>query len=106
MYSCMSEVGTQKLDPERVLSEARLEFGLTQREVDVLYELLCGLRTAEIADVLALAASTVVDRERNLLLKTGTSHRSEMIAKVLGWPTTRLQSRSPRLKLRGETEID
>jgi DNA-binding NarL/FixJ family response regulator len=61
------------------------KFSLTRREQEVLGLVLHGWRAVEIADELMIAETTVQDYFKQLLRKTKSKNRSEMIARVLGW---------------------
>lgn len=66
-----------------VLASAINRYELTKREAEVLEALLNGLSTAEIAQSLFISEGTVGDHIKNLLRKTKTNRRSEMLARVL-----------------------
>jgi DNA-binding CsgD family transcriptional regulator len=61
------------------------KFSLTRREQEVLGLILHGWRAVEIADELMIAETTVQDYFKQLLRKTKSKNRSEMIARILGW---------------------
>jgi DNA-binding CsgD family transcriptional regulator len=67
------------------LTDAAGRFRISPREVQVLALVLDGLQLGEIAEQLHIASSTVQDHIRNLLEKTSTANRSEMIGRILGW---------------------
>jgi DNA-binding CsgD family transcriptional regulator len=67
------------------LNRVARKFSLTRREQEVLGLLLHGWRALEIADELLIAETTVQDYFKQLLRKTKSRNRSEMIARVLGW---------------------
>jgi DNA-binding CsgD family transcriptional regulator len=67
------------------LDRVAKEFSLTRREQEVLGLVLHGWRAVEIADELMIAETTVQDYFKQLLRKTKSKNRSEMIARVLGW---------------------
>jgi DNA-binding CsgD family transcriptional regulator len=62
-------------------------YRLSPREVDVLKLILQGLTAIEIAQALSITRNTVADYFKNLVRKTESRNRSEMISKVLGWNT-------------------
>ncbi len=68
------------------LASAVERFGFSTREVDVLTRLLDGHSVARIAADLYLAPSTVEYHLRHLFEKTEARHRSNLVARVLGWP--------------------
>jgi DNA-binding CsgD family transcriptional regulator len=78
-------VSLERSKIEHSLTEAADRFRISPREVQVLALLLDGLQLNEIAEQLHIASSTVQDHIKNLLEKTATDNRTEMIAKILGW---------------------
>ena len=54
--------------------------GLTDREKDVLAELVDGRSTTQIADVLFISAHTVRDHIKSIFTKVGVSSRGELIS--------------------------
>jgi DNA-binding NarL/FixJ family response regulator len=70
------------------ISSAAQAFGLTKRETEVLSMVLHGHRSSEIAEELSIAETTVEEHLTQLLSKTKSRNRSEMIARVLGWSGT------------------
>ena len=64
---------------------AAARFHISPRELQVLALLLDGNHLDEIAKQLSIAPSTVQDHIKNMLAKTHSSNRSELIARVLGW---------------------
>jgi DNA-binding NarL/FixJ family response regulator len=67
------------------LDRVARKFSLTRREQEVLGLILHGWRAIEIAEELMIAETTVQDYFKQLLRKTKSKNRSEMIARVLGW---------------------
>jgi DNA-binding CsgD family transcriptional regulator len=67
------------------LGEAIRRFRLTNRELEVIALLFSGLSAQEVAQRLAISDTTVNDHVKRLLAKTGSSNRTEMAAKLLGW---------------------
>lgn len=78
-------VSLERSKLEHSLTEAAGRFRISPREVQVLALLLDGLQLSEVAEQLHIASSTVQDHIKNLLEKTATNNRSEMIGKILGW---------------------
>lgn len=60
-------------------------FSLTAREREVLRLAMRGLHAPDIAQTLSISPTTVSGYFKDLLRKTQTRNRSEMIAKVLDW---------------------
>jgi DNA-binding CsgD family transcriptional regulator len=67
------------------LGEAIRRFRLTNRELEVIALLFSGLSAQQVAQRLAISDTTVNDHVKRLLSKTGSSNRTEMAAKLLGW---------------------
>ena len=67
------------------LTGAATRFQITPREVQVLALLLDGNHLDAIAKTLFITSSTVQDHIKNMLEKTGSRNRTELIARVLGW---------------------
>lgn len=70
---------------ERSLLSAIAEYGLTDREAEVLKLMLAGFRANEIGDALSIAESTVREHVKHVLVKTGSRNRVQMIARVLSY---------------------
>jgi two-component system response regulator DesR len=70
------------------MTGAAARFLISPREVQVLSLLLDGATIDEIGKRLFITTSTVQDHIRNMVLKTGTKNRSELIARMLGWEAT------------------
>jgi DNA-binding CsgD family transcriptional regulator len=70
------------------LSEAAARFHITPRELQVLALMLDGRHLDEIGRLLSITSSTVQDHIKNMVTKTGSRNRSELIAHVLGWEVT------------------
>lgn len=66
------------------LKKATERFSLSKREAEVLSLIVAGYRGNEIAGKLSITPATVNDHFQNLLLKTGTHNRSEMLVQILG----------------------
>ena len=60
---------------------------LTRREKEVLYYIVHGRHSNEIAEILFLSKHTVLNHRRNIMAKTQTSTIAELIAKTIqeGW---------------------
>lgn len=67
------------------LRAATTHFALSARELQVLVLLLGGKSLAEIGETLGIAPSTGQDYIRNLLTKTDSHNRAEMIRKIMEW---------------------
>lgn len=65
----------------------RLMFGLTPSEARVALLLARGMRSEEVAEALAVSASTVAFHLRNLFAKVGVTRQTDLVARVLavGW---------------------
>lgn len=70
------------------LGEAAARFRITPRELQVLALMLDGRHLDEIGRLLSITSSTVQDHIKNMVAKTGSRNRSELIAHVLGWEVT------------------
>ena len=70
------------------LTKPAARFRLSPREVEVLPLLLDGNHLDQVATRLHITSSTVQDHIRNMLEKTGSRNRSELIARVLGWESS------------------
>jgi DNA-binding CsgD family transcriptional regulator len=78
-------VRVERYRPPNSLTAAVARFHITPREVQVLKLMLDGQHLDAIAKQLFITSSTVQDHIRNMLDKTESSNRSELIARVLGW---------------------
>ena len=60
---------------------------LSDREKEVLFHLIHGRNSAEIAEILSLSKHTVLNHRRNILAKTKTTNTAELIVKTIqeGW---------------------
>jgi len=60
---------------------------LTRREKEVLYYIVHGRNSNEIAEILFLSKHTVLNHRRNIMTKTATTTTAELIAKTMkeGW---------------------
>jgi len=67
------------------LSGPAARFHITPRELQVLALLLDGAKLEEIGAQLHITSSTVQDHIKNMIDKTGSKNRTELIARVLGW---------------------
>jgi DNA-binding NarL/FixJ family response regulator len=66
------------------IEQAKERYQLTDREMDVVRELVKGFTNKEIANVLAITEQTVKEHVKHLMRKTGTTTRTGLLAKVLG----------------------
>jgi len=60
---------------------------LSDREKEVLFHIIHGKHSAEIAEILGLSKHTVLNHRRNILAKTGTNSTADLIVKTIkeGW---------------------
>jgi DNA-binding NarL/FixJ family response regulator len=65
-------------------SAARIRFGLTRRERELMDLLLRGMTNAQIADELVLTEKTVKNHLNHVFAKLGVGHRAEAIARWQG----------------------
>jgi DNA-binding CsgD family transcriptional regulator len=65
------------------VTQAASEYGLTNREHEVLKEIAVGLTSKEIAERMNISPNTVKAFLRMIMLKMGVSTRSGVIAKLL-----------------------
>ncbi len=72
----------------RSLSRPAERYRISPRELRVLGLLIDGAKHDEIATTLSITSSTVQDHIKNMLIKTGSRNRSELIGRVLGWADT------------------
>ncbi len=66
------------------LRGARERFGFSPRELEVVDQLVQGKSTAEIAEKLVIAETTVQDHVKHIARKTNARNRAEIVARVLG----------------------
>jgi DNA-binding CsgD family transcriptional regulator len=78
-------VHVERFVPSNAVADSAIRYRFTPREVEVLAELLDGLQLDEIARHLFISQSTVQDHVRNLLEKSSSRNRTEMIARIFGW---------------------
>jgi DNA-binding CsgD family transcriptional regulator len=81
-------VRIDRYEPPNSLTGAAARFHISPREVQVLALLLDGEHLGEIGSRLHITSSTVQDHIRNMVEKTGSRNRSDLIARVLGWEFT------------------
>ena len=62
-----------------------MEFGLTQREVQVLRHVGLGLSNKEIAKSLKISVETVKEHVQNILRKTKATDRTDVAVKAVRW---------------------
>ncbi len=67
-----------------LLKHAAQRFGLSSREIDVLRHVLHGLSTAQTAELLCIAPTTVHAHVKNIARKTNSNKRTEILAKLIG----------------------
>jgi DNA-binding CsgD family transcriptional regulator len=65
------------------LAQVSLRYGLSAREADVLSLLSNGATTAEIADTLRIAQSTIRDHIKKILGKTASRSRAQLLSRIL-----------------------
>lgn len=63
-------------------SSLQTRFGLTDREMDILYLLRSGAANKDIAHNLQISLATVKTHMQHIFQKTGTSNRTEVLAEV------------------------
>jgi DNA-binding NarL/FixJ family response regulator len=71
--------------PPNSLTGPAARFHITPRELQVLALLLDGAKLDEIGRQLHITSSTVQDHIKNMVEKTESRNRTELIARVLGW---------------------
>jgi DNA-binding CsgD family transcriptional regulator len=81
-------VRVERFVPANSLTGVAAKFHISPREVQVLALLLDGNHLDQIAKQLFITSSTVQDHIKSMLDKTGSSNRSELIARILGWEYT------------------
>lgn len=77
-------VRIDRFKPSKLSGPAR-RFHISPRELQVLALLLDGAKLEEIGRTLNIAHSTVQHHVKNMVEKTGSRNRTELIARVLGW---------------------
>ncbi len=84
-------IGVQidRFRPAHSFAEAARRYNISAREAQVLTLLLDGRRLDEIGLSLHITTSTVQDHIRNMVGKTESCNRTELIAHVLGWEPAR-----------------
>ena len=60
------------------------EQNFTEREREIAERLMRGASSDEICDALGIAPETLKSHVKNMLAKTGTRNRTELVAKLLG----------------------
>lgn len=80
-------VRIDRFHPPHSLVGLAERYRISPRELQVLALLLDGAKIKEIALQLHITSSTVQDHIKNMLDKTGSRNRTELIARVLGWET-------------------
>jgi DNA-binding CsgD family transcriptional regulator len=76
-------VSVERVAQRDHIARATQRFGLTRRETEVLSHVLRGDRANDIALQLCISPTTVSDYLTNLLRKTDSRNRSEMLSKVM-----------------------
>ncbi len=77
-------VSLEYVESRDLLNNAAQQYGLSVREIDVFRHVLQGLSTAQIADRLCIATTTVHAHVKNIARKTHSSKRTEILAKLIG----------------------
>ena len=77
------------LSVQDAVTQAGSEYGLTDRENEVLQEIASGLTSKEIAERMNISPNTVKAFLRMIMMKMGVSTRSGVIAKLLEHSETR-----------------
>jgi DNA-binding CsgD family transcriptional regulator len=78
-------VRIDRFQPPNSLTGPAARFHITPRELQVLALLLDGAKLDEIGRQLHITSSTVQDHIKNMVEKTESRNRTELIARVLGW---------------------
>jgi DNA-binding CsgD family transcriptional regulator len=81
-------VHVDRFRPPNSLSGASIRFHISPRELQVLTLIIDGNSLDEVAKQLSITSSTVQDHIKNMLTKTASSNRSELIGRILGWEST------------------
>ena len=87
-------VRIDRFHPPKSLTRPAAHFHISPRELQVLALLLDGAKLEEIGRKLHIASSTVQDHIKNMVDKTGSRNRTELIAQVLGWESTSEERRA------------
>jgi DNA-binding CsgD family transcriptional regulator len=82
-------VTIERMRRRNILLRAAKRFLITPREREVASFLLDGMRIDEIGERLCISTSTVNDHVKKLLERTGSSNRSQMLARILGWQSSK-----------------
>lgn len=78
-------VRVDRYHPPNSLTGPAERYHITPRELQVLALLLDGAKLEEIGEQLHITSSTVQDHIKNMVDKTESRNRTELIARVLGW---------------------
>jgi DNA-binding CsgD family transcriptional regulator len=70
---------------EPTLQAATDRYALTRREAQILRAVMSGAPSQQIAHRFSIRLATVEWHTKRLLMKTGSSNRTEMVSRVLGW---------------------
>ena len=79
----LEEVGRRHIDQ---IDEAKHRFALTDREMAVIRRLVKGETNKEIGIGLAIVEQTVKEHIKNIMHKTGTTTRTGVLMRILGYP--------------------
>ncbi len=77
------QVTRQVLQAVNTGPDRRLDYGLSDREMDVLETLAHGMTTTQIADELVISENTVKTHVRHILEKLQASNRAEAVSKAI-----------------------
>ena len=81
-------LSAQPIGAREMLRRAQLVYGLSRRELEILWHILSGAGTSQIALTLNIADSTVIAHVKSLMAKTRAANRAALVARVLGWEET------------------
>ncbi len=81
-------VRINRFHPPHSLTGPAARFHISPRELQVLALLLDGAKLEEIGEKLHITSSTIQDHIKNMVDKTNSRNRTELIARVLGWEST------------------
>lgn len=84
-YFCMKDplkLKESQIAPEDAIKKLSLEYGLSDREKEVLSLINCGMSNPQIAAELSISENTVKRHINNLFKKTDTQSRHEIIFKI------------------------
>jgi DNA-binding CsgD family transcriptional regulator len=78
-----------------ILVRCATKYRLTRRQTEVLALVFDGASASDVAHALVISEYTAQGYIKSLLAKTGSRNRAGMVAKLLNWTTTRLDSQAP-----------